>query len=144
MRIVWERARAGVYLRLYSISYEIGKYVHGLVWWKQFDSVPVFIHWWFLWVMIMNILVKMGKFALRTKLISQFSVDKGSLNTTTWLILIITLVASADVRIPLVVCKVSLPYFLRVFGSTTRVTRVTPTTRTSLPNTKNQRKCCPS
>ena len=33
---------------------------------------------------------------------------------------------------------------LRVFGSTTRVTRVTPTTWTSLPNTKNQRKCCPS
>ena len=32
----------------------------------------------------------------------------------------------------------------RVFGSTTRVTRVTPTTWTSLPNTKNQRKCCPS
>ena len=32
----------------------------------------------------------------------------------------------------------------RVFGSTTRVTRVIPTTRTSLPNTKNQRKCCPS
>ena len=26
----------------------------------------------------------------------------------------------------------------------TRVTRVTPTTRTSLPNTKNQRRCCPS
>ena len=34
--------------------------------------------------------------------------------------------------------------YMSVFGSTTRVTRVTPTTRTSLPNTKNQRKCCPS
>ena len=33
---------------------------------------------------------------------------------------------------------------LRVFGSKTRETRVTPTTWTSLPNTKNQRKCCPS
>ena len=31
-----------------------------------------------------------------------------------------------------------------VFGSTTRVTRVTRTTWTSLPNSKNQRKCCPS
>ena len=36
------------------------------------------------------------------------------------------------------------PVSMRVFGSTTRVTRVTPTTWTSLPNTKNQRKCCPS
>ena len=33
---------------------------------------------------------------------------------------------------------------MSVFGSATRVTRVTPTTWTSLPNTKNQRKCCPS
>ena len=35
-------------------------------------------------------------------------------------------------------------HFLRVFGSETRVTRVTPTTWTLLPNTKNQRKWCPS